>query len=67
MRVNIIRFPTSEDDTRFLDSLISPRQLDPRGIVALLCKTEGSGTPNDFSRELKPHLPIKGLNVGDRG
>jgi hypothetical protein len=67
MRVNIILFPTSEDDIRFLDSLIYPRRLDPTEIVALLCKTQGSGIPNDFSRELKPILPIQGLNVGDEG
>jgi cyanuric acid amidohydrolase len=53
MRANVIRFPTSEPgDTRSLDSLISSQQIDPRDIVALLCKTEGTGTPSDFSREL---------------
>lgn len=53
MRANVIRFPTSEPgDTRFLGSLISSQQIDPRDIVALLCKTEGTGTPSDFSREL---------------
>lgn len=67
MRVNTILFPTSEEDTRFLDSLIYPRQLDPREIVALLCKMQGSAIPNDFSEELKPYLPIQALNVGDEG
>jgi cyanuric acid amidohydrolase len=53
VRVNVIRFPTSAPgDTRFLHSLISSGQVNPRDIVALLCKTEGTGTPTDFSREL---------------
>jgi cyanuric acid amidohydrolase len=53
MKVKIIRFPTDgPGDTRFLDSLISSNQIDPKEVTALLCKIEGTGTTNDFSRDL---------------
>src|SRR6266540_686749 len=41
---------TSPDDTGGIESAISAGRIDPKGIVAILGKTEGNGCVNDFSR-----------------
>jgi cyanuric acid amidohydrolase len=38
------------DDVAGIQALVSSRQLDPSGIVAILGKTEGNGCVNDFTR-----------------
>jgi cyanuric acid amidohydrolase len=38
------------DDVAGLQALVASGQLDPRGIVAILGKTEGNGCVNDFTR-----------------
>jgi len=41
---------TSPDDTGGIEAAIAAGRLDPKGIVAILGKTEGNGCVNDFSR-----------------
>ena len=38
------------DDVAGLQALVTSGRLDPRGIVAILGKTEGNGCVNDFTR-----------------
>jgi cyanuric acid amidohydrolase len=54
------------DDVSGLRTAIEARHIDPRGIVAILGKTEGNGCVNDFTRafavqsimlELQRHMP----------
>jgi cyanuric acid amidohydrolase len=61
------RIPASApDDASGLAAAVASGALDPRGIVAILGKTEGNGCVNDFTRafavqslmiELKRHMP----------
>ncbi len=57
---------SAPNDVSGLSAAIRAGQIDPRGIVAILGKTEGNGCVNDFTRafavqsiglELKRHLP----------
>ncbi len=53
MKVDVFRFPTScPGDTAPLDELISEGKIEPHHVRALLCKTEGTGRLNDYSRDL---------------
>jgi cyanuric acid amidohydrolase len=38
------------DDVSGIEAAIGQRRIDPRGVVAVLAKTEGNGLVNDFSR-----------------
>jgi cyanuric acid amidohydrolase len=41
---------TSPDDVSGIEAAVAEGRLDPKGIVAILGKTEGNGCVNDFSR-----------------
>ena len=56
------------DDTAPIEQAIAAGRIEPRGIVAILGKTEGNGCVNDFSRGfaaralkdlLRRHLPAR--------
>jgi cyanuric acid amidohydrolase len=50
-RAYVRRLPMqSPDDTRALEAAITNGDIDPKGIVAILGKTEGNGCVNDFTR-----------------
>src|SRR4029077_7937631 len=38
------------DDVSGIDAAIAAGRIDPKGVVAVLAKTEGNGLVNDFSR-----------------
>jgi cyanuric acid amidohydrolase len=41
---------TAPDDVSGIESAIAAGRIDPKGVVAVLAKTEGNGLVNDFSR-----------------
>jgi cyanuric acid amidohydrolase len=58
---------SAPDDVSGIEAAIASRRIDPKGVVAVLAKTEGNGLVNDFSRGhatlalsllFKRHLPI---------
>ncbi len=51
MQTRVHRIPAAApDDVAGIQALVTAGQLDPRGIVAILGKTEGNGCVNDFTR-----------------
>jgi len=51
MFARVHRIPAAApDDVAGIQALVGSGQLDPRGIVAILGKTEGNGCVNDFTR-----------------
>jgi cyanuric acid amidohydrolase len=53
MRTSVYKVPMkAPDDVSAVLSLIKKRKIHPLDIVAILCKTEGNGNVNDFSRAL---------------
>jgi cyanuric acid amidohydrolase len=57
---------SAPDDVSGIEAAISSQRIDPKGVVAVLAKTEGNGLVNDFSRGhatlalsllFKRHLP----------
>jgi len=53
MRVKFYKVPMEDpSDVSSLKKLVEEREFDPKDIVAILCKTEGNGLVNDFSRGL---------------
>jgi len=51
MLTRVHRIPAAApDDVAGLQALVTSGRLDPRGIVAILGKTEGNGCVNDFTR-----------------
>ena len=58
---------SAPDDVSGIEAAIDSERIDPKGVVAVLAKTEGNGLVNDFSRGhatlalsllFKRHLPI---------
>ena len=41
---------TAPDDVSGIEAAIAARRIDPKGVLAVLGKTEGNGLVNDFSR-----------------
>ena len=41
---------SAPDDVSGIEAAIGAGRLDPKGVVAVLAKTEGNGLVNDFSR-----------------
>jgi cyanuric acid amidohydrolase len=41
---------SAPDDVSGIEAAIASRRIDPKGVVAVLAKTEGNGLVNDFSR-----------------
>jgi cyanuric acid amidohydrolase len=41
---------SAPDDVSGIEAAIAARRIDPKGVVAVLAKTEGNGLVNDFSR-----------------
>src|SRR5258705_481078 len=41
---------SAPDDVSGIEAAIASQRIDPKGVVAVLAKTEGNGLVNDFSR-----------------
>src|SRR5262252_5800219 len=41
---------SAPDDVSGIEAAIVARRIDPKGVIAVLAKTEGNGLVNDFSR-----------------
>src|SRR6266851_8774484 len=59
---------SAPDDVSGIEAAIAAKSIDPKGVIAVLAKTEGNGLVNDFSRGhatlalsllFRRHLPPK--------
>jgi len=41
---------SAPDDVSGIEAAIASQRIDPKGVIAVLAKTEGNGLVNDFSR-----------------
>jgi cyanuric acid amidohydrolase len=53
----------SPDDVSGIEAAIAAKQIDPKGVVAVLGKTEGNGLVNDYARGYAAFLQSKIMGV----